>query len=199
MFKDGILTGNNAQIQLEIMNSEFSHNGAGDGQSHNLYAGQIASLSVTGSYFHHANVGHLLKSRAAINDIRYNRLTDEPGGRASYELEFPNGGIAYVVGNIIQQGAQTENPHLISYGAEGYTSPKNELYLINNTLVDDRQQGGVFIRVKPGDVTVKALNNLLVGRGTLDSAAPGDYRNNINVGWEAIEWAARQDYRLKHG
>ena len=197
--ENGILTSNNAKVQLEIVNSEFSHNGAGDGQSHNLYVGQIASLSVTGSYFHHANVGHLLKSRAALNDIRYNRLTDEPGGRASYELEFANGGVAYVVGNIIQQGHQTENPHLISYGTEGYTQTKNELYLINNTLVDDREQGGVFLRVKPGDVVVKALNNLLVGKGVFDSAALGDYRNNVTVSWDTFEFAARQDYRLKRG
>ena len=54
--------------------------------------GPFAVLKVTGSYFHHAKSGHLLKSRAAKNLIFYNRLTDEIGGTASYELEFPNGG-----------------------------------------------------------------------------------------------------------
>jgi hypothetical protein len=81
---------------------------------------------VTGSYFHHADVGHLLKSRAARSHILYNRLTDETGGRASYELEFPNGGLAYVVGNVIEQAATTENETIISFGAEGYR-PRNEL------------------------------------------------------------------------
>jgi hypothetical protein len=195
--QNGILTSNNPQIELTIVNSEFGHNGHGDGQSHNIYAGEIARLTVTGSYFHHAKVGHLLKSRAAVNNIRYNRLTDETGGSASYELEFANGGIAYVVGNIIQQGSQTENPHVISYGAEGYKWPKNELYLVNNTLVDNRPQNGVFLRIKPGNVTVKAVNNLLVGKGQLDAAGPGDYRNNINVDWDQFELAAREDYRLK--
>ena len=123
--ENGILTGNDPQVELEIANSEFGHNGHGDGQSHNLYVGVIARLKVTGSYFHHAKVGHLLKTRAAVNHILYNRLTDEPGGSASYELEFANGGIAYVVGNIIQQGSETQNPHLISYAAEGYKWPKN--------------------------------------------------------------------------
>ena len=196
--QNGILTGNNAQTELKIVNCEFGYNGHGDGQSHNLYVGAIARLSVTGSYFHHAKVGHLLKSRAAANHIYYNRLTDETGGSASYELEFAIGGVAYVVGNIIQQGSQTENPHLISYGAEGYKWPKNELYLVNNTLVDNRPQGGVFLRVKPGTVAVKAINNLLVGKGTLDSAGPGDYRNNFTVDWDEFELAAREDYRLKH-
>lgn len=195
--QNGILTNDNPQAELEILNSEFGYNGYGDGQSHNLYVGQIAHLTVIGNYFHHAKVGHLLKSRAAVNDIRYNRLTDEPGGHASYELEFASGGVARVVGNIIQQGSQTENPHLISYGVEGYKWPKNELHLINNTLVDNRPQGGIFLRIKPGEVTVKAVNNLLVGKGKLDSAGPGNYRNNFTVDWDEFELAAREDYRLK--
>ena len=197
--ENGILTGNRPDAELTIENSEFGHNGHGDGQSHNLYVGEIARLTVTGSYFHHARVGHLLKTRAAVNLIAYNRLTDEAGGRASYELEFAIGGIAYVVGNIIQQGSQTENPHLVSYGAEGYKWPKNELYLVNNTLVDNRPQGGVLLRVKPGDVLVKAFNNLLVGPGKLEAAGPGDYRNNFTLDRNEFELAAREDYRLKRG
>jgi hypothetical protein len=195
--QNGILTNNNPLTELEIINSEFGNNGYGDGQSHNLYVGSIARLSVRGSYFHHAKVGHLLKSRAAINDIRYNRLTDEVGGSASYELEITNGGIAYIIGNIIQQGSQTENPNIISYATEGYKWPKNELYLINNTLVDNRPHGGVFLRIKPGEVTVKAVNNLLVGSGNLESAGTGDFRNNINADWSEFELAAREDFRLK--
>ncbi len=77
--ENGILAGGDAESTLEIQNSEFGNNGHGDGQSHNLYVGAIAMLKVTGSYFHHARVGHLLKSRAAQNLIYYNRLTDETG------------------------------------------------------------------------------------------------------------------------
>ncbi len=195
----GLLTNNDPNTELEVENSEFAYNQRPDGHNHNLYVGQIARLSVRGSYFHHARSGHLLKSRAAVNHIYNNRLTDEAGGTASYELEFPNGGIAYVVGNIIAQSSQTENPHLISYAAEGYKWPKNALYLVNNTLVDNRPNNGVFLRVTPGDVTVKAVNNLLVGKGTLDAAGPGEYRNNFNVDWDEFELAAREDYRLKRG
>jgi hypothetical protein len=193
--ENGILTGNQSDTVLEIETSEFGHNGYGDGQSHNLYAGAIAELSVTGSYFHHANVGHLLKSRAAVSRIFYNRLSDEAGGRASYELEFAIGGMAYVVGNIIQQGPQTENPYLISYGAEGYKWPRNGIYLVNNTLVDGRAGGGIFLRVRPEDLPIRAVNNLLVGKGRLETAGPGEYRNNYNVSHDDVDPAA--NYRLK--
>ena len=195
--QNGILTGNDKDAVVEIENSEFGYNGFGDGQSHNLYVGAIARLSVTGSYFHHANVGHLLKSRAQENRIFYNRLTDETGGRASYELEFPTGGLAYVVGNIIQQSSTTENPNIISYGAEGKKWPLNVLYLINNTLVDNRPRNGVFLKLRPDLGTVIAVNNLLVGQGTLDSAGPGEYRNNFNADWGEFVFAARDDYHLQ--
>lgn len=195
--QDGILTGNDKDAELEIEGSEFGNNGAGDGQSHNLYVGAIRRLTVTGSYFHHARVGHLLKSRAAENHILYSRLTDEIGGHASYELEFPSGGVAYVIGNIIQQSAETENSTIISYGAEGYKWPVNDLYLINNTLVDDRPSGGVFLRVRPGAVRVKGIDNLLVGKGSLEAAGIGEYEANFNVDYDQFARAVRQDYRVR--
>lgn len=194
--ENGILTGG-GDAELDIENSEFGHNGHGDGYSHNLYVGALRRLRVSGSYFHHARVGHLLKSRAAENHIRYNRLTDESGGRASYELEFPNGGIAYVIGNIIEQSSTTENASIISFGAEGYKWPKNELYLINNTLADNRPQGGSFLAVKPGAGTVRAFNNLLIGKSPLTTGIDGVFVNNSNVDWGPFILAARHDYRIK--
>ena len=175
----GLLTNNDGNTVLEISNSEFAHNQRPDGHNHNLYAGQIARLAVTGSYFHHARTGHLLKSRAAVNRISHNRIADEVGGTASYELEFPNGGIAYVDDNYIAQSTSTENPILISFGAEGYKWPRNEIHLMNNTLVNPLSSGGVFLRVAPGADSISAVDNSLVGLGTLESAGPGEYRSNI--------------------
>ncbi len=177
----GLLTNNDPGTVLEVENSEFAYNQRPDGHNHNLYVGQIARLSVTGSYFHHARTGHLLKSRAALNHIVNNRLTDEEGGTASYELEFPNGGLAYVVGNLISQNIRTENPQLISFGAEGYKWPRNEIHLENNTLVNPLPQGGVFLQVAPGADAIRAVNNRLVGPGKLESAGPGEYQNNVSV------------------
>jgi hypothetical protein len=129
--------------------------------------------------------------------VLYNRLTDETGGRASYELEFPNGGVAYVIGNIIEQSATSENPRIISFGAEGYKLPRNELYLINNTIDNQMPQGGGFLHVKPGANAVRAFNNLLIGKGPLNSGIDGVFINNPNVDRGSFVLAERHDYRIK--
>ena len=229
-FKDnenGILT-TGGDATLEIENNEFGNNGDGSGSTHNLYVGGISMLKVTGSYFHHAKQGHLLKSRARENHIFYNRLTDELGGQSSYELEFPNGGLAYVVGNIIEQSATTDNSTVISFGAEGYASPVNELYLASNTIIDDRPSNGIMLQVKPGAQQVQAVNNLVVGRGKLEggqvkgwrdrlkdvakaayyqdksllwteAGIKGNFVNNTSVNWTVFALPMRYDYRLVPG
>ncbi len=192
----GLLTGNDPSSSLVIENSEFARIPGIDGQNHNLYVGTIARLAVRSSYFHHAEIGHLLKSRAAVSVIEYNRLTDE-GGSASYELEFPNGGVAYVVGNLIQQSARTENEQIISFGAEGYRWPDNELYLVNNTVVDDRPRGGVFLYTAPGVKRVLAVNNLWVGNGRLPADGAAELHNNFAVDRSVFAAAHGGDFRLK--
>ena len=161
--ENGILTANDARSELVIERSVFQRNGAGDGYSHNLYVGRIASLSVRDSSFADVRVGHLLKSRAALNEIHGNRLIDGDAGSASYELEFPDGGVAHVSGNTIRQGPRTQNAIMVSYGAEGYVWPRNELVMTDNTLIDDRPSGGVYLRVAPGERQVTLQGNLLQG------------------------------------
>jgi len=157
----GLLTNNDPSTVLVVEDSEFAYNMRPDGHNHNLYVGHIARLMVSNSYFHHGRTGHLLKSRAAVNDIVNNRLIDGTGGTASYELEFPDGGVANVVGNTIAQSITTENPTLISFGAEGYQWPRNTIYLENNTLVNPLRWRGTFLRVRPGADAIGATNNRL--------------------------------------
>ena len=60
----GLLTSNDGGAELVVEGSEFAHNGAEGRHNHNLYVGSIRKLTVSGSYFHHARIGHLLKTRA---------------------------------------------------------------------------------------------------------------------------------------
>lgn len=193
----GILTGAGEQTTLVVEDSEFAYNGFGDGQSHHVYAGGLASLTITGSYFHHGNVGHNIKSRAARNRIAYNRLTDESGGQASYELEFPNGGVADVIGNIVQQSASTRNSVMVSYGAEGLKWTHNALRLVHNTLINDHPGGGTFVRVHGIGTEVLTRNNLHAGAGRwIVATAATNSAGDAEVDWRDLVRPTREDYRL---
>lgn len=196
----GILTANFDDAELVIRDSLFAQAPRQE-QSlpHLLYVGRIARFEVSGSRFHQGYRGHLLKSRARYNDIRYNLLYDGPQGEASYELELPNGGLAFVVGNIVGQSAATQNPVMVAYGAEGDAWPESALYLTHNTLLSDRHTGTLFLRTWPDRLPqgseVVGINNLSVGLGSLTLANAGDYRGNLPLPPGGLEDPATLDFR----
>lgn len=187
--EEGILTSNDPASELVIDHSEFARNGAGDGQSHNLYAGAIAKLTVRDSYFHHAVVGHNLKSRAAVSVITNSRLSDEAEGRGSCEAEFPNGGEVTMTGNVLQKGPASRNPNLVSYGAEGLSAGKHVFVAKDNTFVNLRSTGSIqFITLAPGVPQIDISGNVFVGSGGLPSGIRSKNRvQNMmpsNVDWK---------------
>jgi hypothetical protein len=167
--EDGILGGSSGDIIVE--HSEFSNNGHGDGYSHNIYINHANSFTLRYCYMHHAIVGHEVKSRAHKNYILYNRIMNEATGTASREIDLPNGGTAIIMGNLIQQGPATKNSNMVGYGLEGLTNnaPHN-LYVVNNTFVNERGAPGIFLNVQAGMGLLKVYNNLFTGpQGTLIS------------------------------
>lgn len=182
----GILTANRSELTLEVVDSEFGDAPRTQGDLHHLlYVGAIGKFTLRGSRFSNGYLGHLVKSRARENHILYNMLVDGAGGKSSYELEFPNGGVAYVVGNTIGQSAGTDNPRIVSYGAEGPRWPENALYMAHNTLINDAY-AGTFVNVRTdrmgSDVEVWLLNNLTVGAGDLHKPPQGRFDGNRSVG-----------------
>jgi MYXO-CTERM domain-containing protein len=194
---DGILAGDNADSDIVIESTEFVDNGYGDGQSHNFYINHVRSFTLRACWSHRARIGHLVKSRALVNHILYNRLTDETG-TASYEIDLPNGGTAYVIGNLIQQSASTDNPTLLTYGEEGLTNPDTHLYVVNNTFVNDRASGGTFVRVASGAATAVVTNNLFVGPGTVLDG-PGTEQASVTTDAPGLVDRAGYDYHLVAG
>jgi hypothetical protein len=73
------------------------------------------------------------------------------------------------------------------------------LYLVNNTLVDNILRGGVFLRVSPGAIAVRVVNNLLVGKGTWDIGVAAIFRNNPLVDPTDFADLAGGDYHLRAG
>lgn len=181
----GILTVNRDSVELAIEDSEFAEAPTTPGPLHHLlYVGAIGRFSLTGSHFHQGYRGHLVKTRARENIVRYNRIQDGPRGQASYELEFPNGGLAVVVGNIIGQSSATLNPVVVAYGAEGPRWQDNALVLSHNTLISHARPGAWFLRVwkdrMHDDVEVLAVNNLVLGTGIFSWGAQGQFVGNVS-------------------
>lgn len=185
--ENGILTGVNTASKILIEYSQFGHNGYGTGYTHNLYIGQVGSLTFRYNFSHDANVGHNLKSRALVNMIAYNRFSSTaPGevgttaaGQPSYEIDLPNAGTSYVIGNVIQQPSANQNPTMLAYGEEGASNPGKDLYVVNNTFLNDNSSSGTFIMVG-SQVTTPVLvqNNIFGGTGTLVTQANAVQKTN---------------------
>ena len=103
-----------------------------------------------------------------------------------------------MVGNIIQQSPQTENPAIVSYGAESLKNPIKELYLASNTVVNDLQGGGRFVVVRDGTRAAQLVNNLFLGAGEM-LYGPGELRNNMRAAPSDFVDVLAFDYRLKRG
>ncbi len=200
--ENGILAGEIHPSTMVIEHSEFDHNGFGDGFSHNLYIGNIDSLIFRFNYSHHAHIGHELKSRAYVNVMEYNRFSNEATGDASREVDLPNGGHTYLIGNVIQQGPLGENSNLVAYGIEGLTNPgTHEFYAINNTLVNEKNVGSFFAVMNGADL-FKAYSNILAGGGTFTPGwwpATVDTLANVVASIAAVQFVspAAYDYHLQ--
>lgn len=179
--QDGILAGDNMKSTIRVTNCEFDRSGAGDGLSHAIYVNHVARFFFISNYSHGTKVGHEYKSRARMNYILYNRITNEDG-TGSRNIDLPNGGTAYILGNIIHKGANAENGNVIGYGLEGMPDSTyyNAIYLARNTIVSDRS-ASTLLRIDTNTVMLRAVNNIIVGTTTFltGKAATVDTATNI--------------------
>jgi len=201
LFRDnenGILANSVAGSTITIEYSEFADNGAGDGQSHNLYVNVVDRLNFRHNWSHGARVGHLLKSRAVENFILFNRLTGETGGTESYEINLPNGGLSLVIGNLIEQPATSQNGAMLDYLSEGNAHADRRLFVINNTFVNNRGSG-TFLQIAASALPAIARNNIFFGGGMVSNQAGTVLENNLVGTNPHFVAAANYDYRILPG
>jgi hypothetical protein len=170
--QDGIL--GDGSITVEY--TELYDNGLGpgcddgNGCTHNIYIGNADTVVFRFNWSHHVatdlpDKGHLFKSRAKSNTILYNRLTGEDGFD-SYEIDMPNGGLAIVVGNMVEKGSKSGNGTMLTWGEEGASNPDKRVFVVANTFVDDLG-GGSFLGVS--GATLTAHDNIFVGTASAGS------------------------------
>ena len=205
--ENGIMAANNPKDVILIEHTEFAGNGIGkEGSTHNVYIGKAGRLIVRFSYIHKVRHGHQIVSMARDNEILYNRIMDEKSGNGSYQIDFPAGGNAVIMGNVIQQGRASENKKMVSFGESGLAYPENELTVINNTFVNDCFSGTfVYTEMSLG---VKLINNIFFGRGSISNRAVSQ-RGNIVPGNSLLSYLfpeksefmepAEYNYSLRQG
>ena len=193
--ENGILGG--AGI-VTIEYSEFNRNGFGDGFTHNMYINEATTrFTLQYSYSHQARIGHNVKSRAQENHILYNRIMDEQTGTSSYSIDLPNTGLSFIIGNLIQQGPLTDNSTIVAYGAENANNIRQELYVVNNTFVNDLG-GGAFFSIR-GGTTARFVNNIFAGGGAVPSGAGITLTTNLVSNAPGLVDRSNFDYRLTAG
>ncbi len=155
--ENGILANPVPDGTITIRNSEIDHNGAGDGYTHNVYAGRIARLTIEDSYIHGASVGHQVKSRAEETVITGSRIFDGPGGTGSYSIDLPDGGKAVLRDNVLEQGAASQNPAIVHFGGESAGYPGSSLEIADTTVVNtlDSPSARLLLNHTGGTATIR--------------------------------------------
>jgi hypothetical protein len=145
--ENGVITGNSGLGNVIVRNSEFGDNGYNSpaGQAHSLYVGRIQSLTVENSYFHGVKYGHEIKSRADTNLIQNSRIYDL-NSTASYTIDLAEGGNATIRNNVIQQGPNSPNSVIISYGESGDLNPGTNFLITGNVIINDKPGNIIAVR-----------------------------------------------------
>ncbi|MBY0332413.1 MAG: right-handed parallel beta-helix repeat-containing protein [Acetobacteraceae bacterium] len=140
---------------ITIERCEFGPTVTSTSLSHGLYVNVVGTLTVRDSLFHGAATGHQIKSRALRSSITGCRIFDRDS-HASYSVDLPNGGLAVLEGNLIEQGPNSRNPAIIHFGGEDEPHPDSALRITRNTVVNNldspaarllRNQTGAVARI----------------------------------------------------
>lgn len=175
-----------APESLIIENSKLYHAlRVAGGNQHNLYAnaagngdttsGKPKYLRMKGVWTDDATTGNDFKSRFPINYFLYNRITDGVSDSLNANIDVPDMGLTYVIGNVIEQGTgHNINSVLVGYGREsagnatggaGHVdgATADSMFCYNNTFSNLNTSIGIFFQTSFGSPVVTYDNNIFYG------------------------------------
>jgi hypothetical protein len=118
--QDGVLSDGGTIL---IENSEFFDNGWTD-RTHNIYLGGNCSVTVRGSIFRDARVGHEFKSRCFKTDIADSTFRSTKGSR---NLDISDGGDVTLYRSTLIKTQGAENYEIIGFAPESCAHPGDML------------------------------------------------------------------------
>lgn len=179
----GILSHNDRRSEISITDSRIEDNGdCPTFCGHGVYAGRITYLSIASSSFSGHRFGHHIKSRAYYSDIIGNRITEGPGGTASYAINLPDSGTATIKNNYIEKGPLSDNEQaVIAIGEEGirhngkHENPSRFIKIEDNHF-ENRNPAITNFVWNRGSHGVTFLNNRFTGPGVVYRKGLAIYR-----------------------
>lgn len=119
--QDGILSSGGTIL---IENSEFYDNGW-SGSTHNVYfSGDCESVTVRGSTFRDARIGHEFKSRCRKTEMSDSTIRSTKGSR---DLDIPDGGSTLIYRSTLEKTAGAQSDEIIGFAAESCRTPADAI------------------------------------------------------------------------
>jgi hypothetical protein len=163
--ENGLLVNGVADSDIRVIDSRFVGNGRClHACAHGLYVGKVRRLVVANSVFVAQSIGHHIKSRAHYSEIAHNWIADGDSGTASYAIDLPNAGTAFIFDNRIEKGPRADNPLVaVAIGAEGASNPGHGVYIAGNAFENDNPLLESFVRNFAPKVRVELGENRFSG------------------------------------
>jgi hypothetical protein len=112
-------------------------------------------------------------------------------------VDIPQGGLARIVGNVIEQGPATINHGMISFAGEDMRHADSRLVIVNNSIYN-RDFRGIAVR-NHADLNVVMVNNLFGGAPVATSDGDIELINNLTFAEHGMVDPRNYNFSLTSG
>ncbi|HEY8086200.1 MAG TPA: hypothetical protein VIF09_00095, partial [Polyangiaceae bacterium] len=164
--EDGLMSDGSGTFTIQ--NNEIFHNGANDGQTHNMYL-DSDTVRIVGNYIHDSNGGQNVKLRVHYAEVLYNFIANA----GNYEMDLIQGppltdqpdSNVVMIGNVLVRNPNAANHgQTIVFGSDNpaQTGRNGSFYAINNTFVMTASTNSLVHAIAPpAGAQILFFNNII--------------------------------------